>query len=245
MYTIGVQLHGLKQLERLEAELVSDVRRQLVALAEVQGATFDDYAPVTWLYSFPRGDREDPNAVVETVFQMAQLLQSRESQLSGFSVLVDYLPGDRFAAVNHIRSAMSLVAEDNLVWIGEGAALLLEGRLEFERRADVSGAFLVLGRGAATPSIHESVFELAASSEVVDAIVERLSPLAERFGSLLVTSEDETLVTVNLEAALSMLFPNDPAIGWVSAEPKGLLTITPRWTAGRASIACAQRWTFS
>lgn len=220
MYTIGVQLHGLKQLERLEAELVSDVRRQLVALAEVQGATFDDYAPVTWLYSFPRGDREDPNAVVETVFQMAQLLQSRESQLSGFSVLVDYLPGDRFAAVNHIRSAMSLVAEDNLVWIGEGAALLLEGRLEFERRADVSGAFLVLGRGAATPSIHESVFELAASSEVVDAIVERLSPLAERFGSLLVTSEDETLVTVNLEAALSMLFPNDPAIGWVSAEPK-------------------------
>ncbi|TVQ27376.1 MAG: hypothetical protein EA382_03800 [Spirochaetaceae bacterium] len=210
MYRIAVEIHGLKQLVRLSPSLVDDLRRQVVAAVEVEGGAFYDDGPSLWLFSFDRSESHDHDGVVSSVMHVQSILSTRDGELSGWSMFVDYVPGPASAAADHLRDRLLTVDRDNVVWISEQAAGLLDHHLRIEEVTVGSvAARCVLGRVDGSGPVQGSVEEFARDDATVDALLDALDLNNPVGGVLVVVGDDSIALRVNVQSALDTLQPGD------------------------------------
>ncbi len=219
MYTLAVEIHGLRQLERLRPELVSDIRRRVIAVVEVHGGAYSTQHGGLWVFRFERAQPEDRQGVLDALHQTTSLLTARESELSGWGLLLDYLECPVAEAVRSIRETLLGLYEDNEVWLGPSAQTLLCSSLETEHW-DIGGRVLhrVLGQVGPASSDVGSVCELARSARAEDALLDALAMDEIVGGLLLVVCDDAQANRVNVRSALTQLVGTSPAVRWLEAE---------------------------
>ncbi len=219
MYTLAVEIHGLRQLRRLQPDLVQDIRRRVIAAVEVHRGTFSAEHGGLWVFSFEGVQPEDRQGVLAAMNQTATVLAARESELSGWGVLLDYLECPVADAVGAIRDAVLGIYEDNAVWLAPAAYTLLSSHLATEP-CDLGGRSLhrVLGNLGHASGDVGSVHELARSERSVDMVLDALAMDELVGGMLMVVSGDPAANRVNVRAALAELIGSSPAVRWLEAE---------------------------
>lgn len=222
MYTIAVQIHGQNQLKRVNPDLITSVRRQLISCAEVQGASMREGGDSTWLFPFERTDSTDRRGVVEAVLQFKQTLESRSTELLGWLVLVDFLDGRIEEAETRMQETLAPIYHDDVAVVGERAFGLLENHLTLEEM--YAGNTLlrrIVGRHANAPAMQVSLMDLASSDETVDKLVSLLGAEGEGDTGVLLISADPTVRQRISLATQEVLLPSDPLSRGLSAEYAG------------------------
>ncbi|MFP4113256.1 MAG: hypothetical protein ACOC2Y_02315 [Spirochaetota bacterium] len=203
MYTLAVEIHGLKQLERLQPELTADIRRRIIAVVEVQGGSFADRRGGLLVFRFERAQPEDRQGVLDALSQTVALLGARENELAGWSVVLDYIEGSPAQAVERVHEALLPVYLDNEAWVGEGAHSLLEHHLELESERSRTGSlYRVVGAAGARGAEWGAVADYAGNERAVETILEKLGTEELVGGMLLVASDDTVALRANVAAAL-------------------------------------------
>lgn len=212
MYTISVQILGEHQIMRVNPELVLSLRRQLIATAEVQGATFHEHSAGTWLFAFQRSDADDRQGVVETTLHFHQFLFARSSELSGWLVYVDFSALPIRETISSAIHALSAVFLDDLVVLSDQARPMLDSHLAVEQIAvGRQQLTVVTGRHEDAAPLSGSVYQLALNESTVDQLVEFLSCAAQTVAPVLLTSADPSMGRANARRAQEILVSADPA----------------------------------
>ncbi len=219
MYTLAVEMHGLRQLKRLQPDLVQDIRRRVIAVVEVHGGTFSAEHGGLWVFRFERAQPGDRQGVLDALNQTASVLAARENELAGWGVLVDYLEGPVARTVSNVRETVLGLYEDNAVWLGPGAYPLLSSHLATDH-LEICGRSLYRVLGILGPSSADvgSAYETARSDRSTDAILDALAMDELVGGMLLVVSDDPTANRVNVRSALAELIGSSPVVRWLEAE---------------------------
>ena len=218
MYTIAIELHGLRQLVRINPDIVSSVRRSMIAAIEVHGGSFLGEECDLWLFRFERARPEDRTGVQDALTQALTIARSKESELSGWTIFVDYLE----IAVDvgrWIRDSLLRVSAENRAWVGESAATLLEHHLSLSFNTDTRLHEVVGGSAGATDGV-DSAFAIARYDLAVDLIVDAVTENEESGALILVVDDDEVAASVNTVTALERL-QGSAAVGWLEGEPVG------------------------
>lgn len=219
MYTLAVEIHGLRQLERLQGELIADVRRRIIAVVEVQGGSFALEHGGLWVFRFERAQPDDRQGVLDALVQTTALLSAREGELAGWGVVLDYIDLPAPDAADRIHAALLPVYEDDTAWLGEAAHSLLAHHLDVEEEpAPSTTLYRISGMTGAASDEVGSAIEFARSERAVDAVIEALVPDELVGRMLLFVGDDPLALRVNTRAALEQLAGTSPAVGWLEAE---------------------------
>ncbi|HKJ86327.1 MAG TPA: hypothetical protein VKA06_09650, partial [Spirochaetia bacterium] len=221
MYTLAVEIHGLRQLERLQSDLIADIRRRAVSVMEVQGAKFSVQQGGLWLFRFERAQPDDREGVLEALSQTTSLLAGRENELAGWGVYLDFIEGAAADAARVVREALHRVYEDNAVWLGQTAYTLLGAFVDAEAAGSAGTLYRLNGRLGAGSDEVGSVLEFARIEASVEAILDGLVPDDLVGGMLMVVGDDPLALRVNVRAALERFVGTSPAVRWLEAEPDG------------------------
>lgn len=219
MYTLAIEVHGLRQVERLQPELVADIRRRVIAVVEVQGGAFAATRGGLWIFRFERARPDDRQGVLDALAQTMSLLEGRESELSGWTVVLDYLELPTADAADAIHDALLPVYEENAAWLGEAAFSLLSHQVAVpDAPADGRRLHRIEGlRGVDTEEVG-AVVEYARSARGVDALLDALSGDQYVGRMLLVVSDDPVALRACTRGALEELMGASPAVHWLEAE---------------------------
>ncbi|MEE8440369.1 MAG: hypothetical protein V3S41_01510 [Spirochaetia bacterium] len=221
MYTIAVELHGVAQLERLQPALIDDVRRQCIAAIEIQGGSYVESHNGLQLFRFRKARPEDHNAIVECLEQVIGILKGRENELAGWNIYTDYIQARDDEVVAIVKERLALVSEDDCAWIGDDANSLIGHYLQLDEVVFGRRLYHRVVRSERRGSLLSGTVEqLAASSSAVEGILDLLNPNEMLSGAILVYSEDMFAARVNATAALTKLFGESRAVGWLEFEPR-------------------------
>ncbi len=218
MYTIAVELHGLRQLLRISPDLVRSVRRSLIAAIEVHGGSFLGEDADLWLFRFERARPEDRTGVQDALRQAVTIAKSKETELSGWTIFLDYVEIDLDIG-RWIRDAMIKVSTENRAWVGPAAATLLEHFLSLTYEASV-GLHEVVGDTATSDFGPESAQALAAYEPAADLILDSITTEEASSSFVLVEDPDEVASRANTIGALDRL-QGSASVSWLEAEPFG------------------------
>lgn len=225
MYTLAVEIHGIRQLQRLTPDLVGELRRQVIATVEVQGGTFALTANALLVFRFERARPNDHVGVVESLTQVTALLKGRESELMGWSLYLDYLQLPEEALGNALRDAMRWLPKDDEVWLGESAETLLGHFVTLEPQEGMVPVFRLIGEANDSAALSANVEQIALSPSVVDQMLTSFDPNELDGGAVVFHGDDPTNIRVNLDNALSTLFGDAATVGWLVFDP--LLEVGP------------------
>ncbi len=219
MYTLAVEIHGLRQLERLQGELIGDLRRRIIAALEVQGGAFALEQGGLWVFRFERAEPDDRQGVLDALAQTTALLAARENELAGWSVVLDYIDLPPAEAAERIHTALLPVYEDDTAWLGEAAHSLLAHHLQVDAEPAVpTRLYRISGMTGATSEEVGSAIEYARNERAVDAVIDELVPDQLVGRMLLLVGDDPLALRVNARAALEQLAGSSPAVRLLEAE---------------------------
>jgi len=219
MYTLAVEIHGLRQLERLQRDLIADVRRRVIAVVEVQGGAFTLEQGSLWVFRFERAQPDDRKGVLEALEQTTALLSARENELAGWGVVLDYIDAPAPEAAARIQAALLPVYEDDAAWLGEAAHPLLAHHLDVAAEpAPSTKLFRISGTKGGGGEEVGSAIEYARNTRAVDSLLDALVPDELVGRMLLVVGDDPLALRVNARAALEQLAGSSPAVRWLEAE---------------------------
>ncbi|MFW6313851.1 MAG: hypothetical protein ACOC2N_08205, partial [Spirochaetota bacterium] len=222
MYTLAVEIHGLRQLERLQPDLIADIRRRAISVIEVQGGVFSVQHGGLWLFRFERARPDDREGVLEALSQTTSLLSGRENELAGWGIYLDFIEDDPADAARAVRDAMHPVYEDNSAWLGQTAFTLLGSFIDAEPVGRAGTLYRVKGRLGTGVDEIGSVLEFARRDASVETILESLAPDELVGGVLMVVGDDAVASRVNVRAALDQFLGTSASVRWLEAEPDDL-----------------------
>ncbi|MFW5718256.1 MAG: hypothetical protein ACOC0E_12515, partial [Spirochaetota bacterium] len=235
MYTLAVEIHGLRQLERLQGELIGDLRRRIIAVVEVQGGAFAVEQGGLWVFRFERAQPDDRQGVLDALAQTTALLAARENELAGWSVVLDYIDLPPAEAAERIHTALLPVYEDDAAWLGEAAHSLLAHHLQVDPEPAVrTTLYRISGMTGATSEEVGSAIEYARNERAVDAVIDELVPDQLVGRMLLLVGDDPLALRVNARAALEQLAGSSPAVRLLEAEEDGRHPYAPLESIFRA-----------
>ncbi|MFW6261097.1 MAG: hypothetical protein ACOC6J_05895, partial [Spirochaetota bacterium] len=235
MYTLAVEIHGLRQLERLQGELIGDLRRRIIAVVEVQGGAFAVEQGGLWVFRFERAQPDDRQGVLDALAQTTALLAARENELAGWSVVLDYIDLPPAEAAERIHTALLPVYEDDAAWLGEAAHSLLAHHLQVDPEPAVrTTLYRISGMTGATSEEVGSAIEYARNERAVDAVIDELVPDQLVGRMLLLVGDDPLALRVNARAALEQLAGSSAAVGLLEAEEDGRHPYAPLESIFRA-----------
>lgn len=220
MYTLAVELHGYAQLQRLTPDLIDDVSRQCIAAIEIQGGSFVGPSGGLHIFRFRKKRPEDYHAIVECLVQITGILKTREKDLAGWTVFIDYLQSEDDAIAELVSDRLALVSEDDCAWIGDDAASLIGHYLQLDDVTFGSRVYhrVLRSEGEVLPT--GTVEQLANLPAAVDAILEALDPNELESGAVLVHGDDGLVSRVSAVAALDTLAGESRNVGWLEFEPR-------------------------
>lgn len=230
MYTLAVEIHGLRQLERLQPELVSDLNRRLVSAIEVQGGAFAGRLCELWLFRFERARADDRQGILDALQHAMTILAAREPELAGWLVFVDYLEGPSAAVAGQIHDQLLPVYQDNVAILGRSGHELLGHLFDLEPVDGVVGLSKLGALLGSHASEVGSAIDIARSDASVDAIVGALDPDALAGGLLQVVLDDRLALRVNTRSALELI-TGTASVRWLEAEADDEWDLAPLVTA--------------
>ncbi len=219
MYTLAVEIHGLRQLERLQPEVMADIRHRVQGVVEVYGGSFAAQHRALWVFRFERARPDDRSGVLDALTHTVALLAGREDELLGWDMLLDYLDAPAADVTAMIRDTLLVVYEDNSVWLTPAACALLVRFLQLEQiDAGSRRLYRMRGRLGSVSGEIGSASELAQFPEAVDAVLDAMGIDDLVGGMLLLLSDDPLALRVNARAALAELVGSSSAVRWLEAE---------------------------
>jgi tetratricopeptide (TPR) repeat protein len=219
MYTLCIEIHSLKQLRRLQPDLVEDVRRRLVAAVEMQGGGFALSSGDLLVFRFERAQPSDHQGVVEALLQSTSILESRSQELSGWLIYLDYLDAPEQEVAGLIRSVLYSVYEDDRVFIGATSEPLLGPYLELEKTPETPNLFRVLGSDEEHGADAGRIRDLALSGGRTETVIEELDPNEIADGVILVHAEDRAARRLSTVEAVRALFGSAKGVDVLECNP--------------------------
>jgi tetratricopeptide (TPR) repeat protein len=216
MYTITIEIHGLRQLMRINNELIHETRRRAIAAIEVHGGRFVAEESGLWIFRFERARPEDRGSVLDALRQAITIMRAKESELSGWTLLLDYVE-DSGSLARELRDRTLRVSDENCAWVGEAAQALLVHhlQLEYDSRTHL---YRVTGNDIGSAAAPETALALARSDSAIEQIIDAIT--AESGSLLMIQSDDDLALRTNTRAALETL-QGAATVRWLEAEPTG------------------------
>ncbi|WP_455382952.1 hypothetical protein, partial [Salinispira pacifica] len=131
MFYLLVEVHNVRQLQKIKQSYMTSLERGLLNLLESRGARYVREDAGDYLFRFPEAQSGDPAALVDAVFAALRFLASHREDLMGFLLFLDLLDGsEEEVALRRMRSQVRSVDLDESLLASETAAPGLESLLK-------------------------------------------------------------------------------------------------------------------
>lgn len=150
MYYLLVEIHNVRQLQKIKQSYMISVERSLLNLLESRGGQHVRDDGGDHLFLFSESQASDPAALVDAVFSTYRFLMSHREDLMGFLLLLDAPESTEDEVVlRRMRAQIRTVDLDEALLVGETAAPGLESLLKMHWS---SGNWVVDERHERAPS---------------------------------------------------------------------------------------------
>ncbi|HUX13826.1 MAG TPA: hypothetical protein VMW87_12420, partial [Spirochaetia bacterium] len=130
MFYLLIQIHNIRQLQKIKQPYMTSVERSILNLLESRGARHLPADGGDALFLFASGQTTESKNLVDAVFSAYRYLVSRRDDLMGFLLLLDVGTGeDDESVLRRMRTQLRSVDIDEALLVGENAAPGLESLL--------------------------------------------------------------------------------------------------------------------
>ncbi len=150
MFYLLVEIHNVRQLQKIKQSYMSSVERSLLNLLESRGARHVREDGGDHLFLFSESQGSEPAALVDAAFSTYRFLMSHRDDLMGFLLLLDAPESEEDEVVlRRMRAQVRTVDLDEALLVGETAAPGFESLLKMHWSG---GHWVVDDRVERTPS---------------------------------------------------------------------------------------------
>ena len=219
MYTLAVEIHSLRQLTRLQPEMIDELRQRLITAIEMQGGGFALASGSLLIFRFERAQPSDHQGVLEALRQTAAILRARSQELSGWNAYLDFLEMPTNELVEQIRDTLFRVYEGERIYIGATSEPLLGHFLPLSPVDATDKLFEVGDITDLHPGSTDRIRSFAASEARTEQILDVLDPNEVADGVVLIHSEDAAACRFNADRAVTELFGSQQAVQPIQCYP--------------------------
>ncbi len=206
MYYLLLEIGSYRQLTRVQPELISDLVARIADQAYRHGAVAASDEGGLFLFRFPVLEDERHGPVLDAAFDTRQILAESSDELTGYSVVIDLVGGERDTEVaERLREFVLSTPEDEVIWLTDPAFAALGA---FVKTAEEGSFTRVVDRRDSNREPLGSAAEFVRMPEAIEEMRERMAPWIngeQDPGILLVYGDELRGMRENVRAAVEPL----------------------------------------